>query len=85
MVYGGITLELIGRDGVWAVCIIVAGYLSAEGAKNVSRPWLSPLQEWDSLTMSLTVKFIYKTVISLFQDPSHPDPPSWGNQSVELQ
>ena len=33
--------------------------MSAEGAKNVSWPWLSPLRGWGSLTMSLTAKFIY--------------------------
>ena len=33
--------------------------MSAEGAKNVSWPWLSPLQGWGSLTMSLTGKFVY--------------------------
>ena len=26
--------------------------------KNVSWPWLSPLQGWGSLTMSLTCKFV---------------------------
>ena len=25
-------------------------WLSAEGAKNVSKPWLSPLEWWSSLT-----------------------------------
>ena len=33
--------------------------LSAEGAKNVSWPWLSPLRGWGSLTMALTGKFVY--------------------------
>ena len=33
--------------------------LSAEGAKNVSWPWLSPLRGWGSLTMSITGKFVY--------------------------
>ena len=33
--------------------------LSAEGAKNVSWPWLSPLRGWGSPTMSLTGKFVY--------------------------
>ena len=33
--------------------------LSAEGAKNVSWPWLSPLQGWGGLTMSLTGKFVH--------------------------
>ena len=33
--------------------------LSAEGAKNVSRPWLSPLRGWGSLTITSTGKFVY--------------------------
>ena len=33
--------------------------LPAENAKNVSWPWLSPLQGWGSRTMSLTGKFVY--------------------------
>ena len=33
--------------------------LLAEGAKNVSLPWLSPLQGWSSLTMTSTSKFVY--------------------------
>ena len=33
--------------------------LSAEGAKNVSWPWLSPLRGWGSLTMTSTDKFVY--------------------------
>ena len=33
--------------------------LSAESAKNVSWPWLSPLQRWGSLTMAFTGKFVY--------------------------
>ena len=35
-------------------------YMSAEGAKNVSWPWLSPLRGWGSLTMTSTGKFVYK-------------------------
>ena len=34
--------------------------LSAEGAKNVSWPWLSPLRELGSLTKAYTGKFVYK-------------------------
>ena len=30
-----------------------------EGAKNVSWPWLSPLQGWGSLTMEVTGKFVH--------------------------
>ena len=33
--------------------------MSAEGAKNVSWPWLSPLRGWGSLTMTSTGKFVY--------------------------
>ena len=33
--------------------------LSAEGVKNVSWPWLSPLRGWGSLTMTFTGKFVY--------------------------
>ena len=33
--------------------------LSAEGAKNVSWPWLSPLRGWGSLPMTSTGKFVY--------------------------
>ena len=33
--------------------------LSAEGAENVSWPWLSPLRGRGSLTTSLTGKFVY--------------------------
>ena len=32
--------------------------LPAEGAKNVSWPWLSLLQGWGSLTMTFTGKFV---------------------------
>ena len=32
---------------------------SAEGAKNVSWPWLFPLRGWGSLTMAFTGKFVY--------------------------
>ena len=33
--------------------------LLAEGAKNVSLPWLSPVRGWGSLTMTSTGKFLY--------------------------
>ena len=33
--------------------------MSAEGAKNVSWPWLSPLRGWGSLTMAFVGKFAY--------------------------
>ena len=32
---------------------------SAESAKTVSWPWLSPLPRWGSLTMAFTGKFVY--------------------------
>ena len=34
--------------------------LSAEGAKKVVRPWLSPLRGWGSLTMISIAKFVYR-------------------------
>ena len=34
-------------------------WLSADGAKNFSWPWLSPLQGWGTLTMEFTSKFVY--------------------------
>ena len=51
----------VDREGWWfehsmsqlRVC------LSAEGAKNVSQPWLSPLRGWGSLNMTSTGKFVY--------------------------
>ena len=51
----------VDREGWWfeqsmsqlRVC------LSAEGAKNVSWPWLSPLRGWGSLTMTSTGKSVY--------------------------
>ena len=53
----------VDREGWWfehslswlRVC------LSAEGAKNVSGPWLSPLRGWSSLTMTFTGKLVYMT------------------------
>ena len=33
--------------------------LSAEGAKNISWPWLCPLRVWGSVTMTSTGKFVY--------------------------
>ena len=34
-------------------------FLSAEGAKNVSFPWLSLLLGWGSVTMKFAGKFVY--------------------------
>ena len=59
--YGSIPLTsgLIGRDGgLSTLCHSCGVCLSAEGAKNVSCPWLSPLRGWSSLTISLTDKFV---------------------------
>ena len=36
-------------------------WLSAQGAKNVSWLWLSPLRGWGSLDMESTGKFVYMT------------------------
>ena len=60
--YGSIhlTLGLIGRDGGLSTLVSwLRVCLSAEGAKNVSWPWLFPLQGWGSVTMALTGKFVY--------------------------
>ena len=51
----------VDREGWWfehsmselQVC------LSAEGAQNVSWPWLSLLRGWSSLTITSTGKFVY--------------------------
>ena len=52
--YGSIplTLGLTGRDGGLSTLCRSCGFacFSAEGAKNVSCPWLSPLQGWGRLT-----------------------------------
>ena len=37
------------------IYIYIHIYLSAEGAKNVSWPWLSPIRGWGSLTMASTI------------------------------
>ena len=39
--------------------VVLTIYTSAEGAKNVSWLWLSPLRGWGSLTMTFTGKFVY--------------------------
>ena len=46
---------------VYIMCIYMSWLqvcLSAEGAKNVSWPWLSPLRGWSSLIMTFTGKFV---------------------------
>ena len=60
--YGSIhmTLGLIGRDGGLSTLVSwLRVCLSAEGAKNVSWPWLFPLQGWGSVIMALNGKFVY--------------------------
>ena len=44
---------------VSALYVIVASFLSAERAKNVSCFWLSPFRGWGCLTMTSTVKFVF--------------------------
>ena len=44
---------------IYIYIYMVAVCLSAEGAKNVSWPWLFPLRRWGSLTMAFTVKSVY--------------------------
>ena len=39
--------------------IVVGVCLSAVGAKIISWPWLFPLREWGSLTMTFLGKFGY--------------------------
>ena len=49
------------REGWWfehSISQLRVG-LSAEGAKNFSWPWLSPLQGWGSTTMTSTGKFVH--------------------------
>ena len=58
--------------------------LSAEGAKNISRLQLSPLQEWGSLTMALLGKFAYIWLNILFCYGSIPVPyGDWEGQWFE--
>ena len=62
----------VDREGWWfehsvswlRVCF------SAEGAKNVSWPWLFPLWGWGSLTMTFTGKFVF-IYICYFQKITH--------------
>ena len=51
----------VDREGWWSDHSIswLRDSLSEEGAKNISWPWLSPLQGWSSLTMTFTGKFVY--------------------------
>ena len=46
-----------GRESSFSTLVIVAGLivLWAEDAKNVSWPWLSPLRQWDSLTIAYRI------------------------------
>ena len=51
----------VDREGWWFEhsMSLLRVWLSAEGAKSVSWPWLSPLRGWGSLTMAFTGKFVY--------------------------
>ena len=42
--------------------------LSAEGAKNVPWPWLSPLRGWGSLTMALYIYTHTHTLVLMKQN-----------------
>ena len=66
-----LALALIGRDGgLSTLCHSCRVCLSAEGAKTVSWPWISPLREWGSLTMVstgnlsiwLTISYCYGSI-----------------------
>ena len=54
-------------DMAQSLCPFVQVCLSAEGAKNVSWPWLSPLQGWGSLTMTSTGKLVYIYIYIFFK------------------
>ena len=49
----------VDREGWWCEHSVswLRVCLSAEGTKNVSWPWLSPLRGWGSLTMASIGKF----------------------------
>ena len=49
----------VDREGWWFEHSVLRVCLSAEGAKNVPWPWLSPLRGQGSLTMTSTGKFVY--------------------------
>ena len=62
------------------IYIIIHIYcLSAEGAKNVSWPWLSPLRGWGGLTMVFTGKFVYIYIYMCERhtECSNPTEPRW--------
>ena len=55
-----LTLVLIRKDdGLSTICHSCAVFVSSDGAKKVSWPWLSLVQELGSLTMAFTAKFVY--------------------------
>ena len=68
--YGSISLAwvLIGKDdGLSTVLSQLRVCLSAEGARNISWPWLSPLWRWGSLTMAFTGNlYIWLTISSCY-------------------
>ena len=51
----------VDREGWWFDHSVsqLTVFLSAEGSKYVSLPWLSPPRGWSSLTMTLTGKFVH--------------------------
>ena len=57
----------VDREGWWFEHSVSQLWvcLSAEDAKNVFWPWLSPLQRWGSLTMAFTGKFVYDSPFHL--------------------
>ena len=46
-------------------------FLSVEGAENISRPWISPLRRWFSLTMTFIGKFVYLAHHFILLWPNH--------------
>ena len=62
-----LTLGLIERGGgLNSLVSQLQVCLSAEGAINVSWPWLSLIRGWGSLTMAFTSKFIYIYIIYIY-------------------
>ena len=58
----------VDREGWWFEhCVLwLQVRLSANGAKNVSWPWLTPLQEWDSPTTCLLLNlYLYSSLLQL--------------------
>ena len=69
-----LTLGLIERGGgLNSFVSQLQVCLSAEGAINVSWPWLSLIRGWGSLTMAFTSKFIYIYYIYILQTDRQTD------------